>query len=285
MLMARSTSKKSKKSVKQGGFRMPFRNTPLFVKLFVVLAVGLLGAWTLNRSFADSSSLYVSPASTTVNVGDTFTVAMRLSPVSNVDSVEATLTFDPAVLQYVSTDVSSSAFPVSVVNESTANTVHLVRGIFAPSVVSTDALIANVTFKALAASSGSPLTISGDSLYAGTRLSPGTQNGTVVVNSIAPPPPPPPSDTTAPVVTISSPKPGTVSSKVVIKATATDDSGTVNKMEVYIDGGIVSTSTTGSISYTWNNKGKHAVHGAHTILVKAYDPTGNVGSSTVSITN
>lgn len=97
-------------------------------------------------------------------------------------------------------------------------------------------------------------------------------------------PPPTSTDTIAPSVSITSPaNNSTISGKtksVTVNASATDNVA-VTKMEVYIDGSLKSTSSSGSISYNWNT-GKLS-RGQHIILVKAYDAAGNVGSTQVVV--
>ncbi len=91
-------------------------------------------------------------------------------------------------------------------------------------------------------------------------------------------------DTVLPVATFTSPSNGaTVSgSKVAISANATDNVGVV-EMDIYIDGVLKTTSTSGSVSTTWNTNGK-VKSGSHTITVKAYDAAGNVGTSSITVT-
>jgi hypothetical protein len=294
------TTKASKTSKVKSGTLTNYFRIPIWGKLMVVVLIALVGVYTLMRVLADSSTLYLSPSSTTIQSGSNFTVAVRLSPVSSVDSVQATLTYDSTRLQFVSIDTTNSAFPVELVATGGSGKVDIQRGIFAPASVSADALVANVTFTALSATSSTALNLTGNTAYQGAYLNPGMTSATVTVT--APAPPPPPSDTTPPHVTITSPATATssttstsskgggsggggkTSSKVIISATATDDSGTVSKMEVYIDGGIVQTSTSSSITYGWSLKGRNVSKGSHTITVKAYDPSGNVGSTSESVT-
>lgn len=88
-------------------------------------------------------------------------------------------------------------------------------------------------------------------------------------------------DTASPLVSIGSPANGsTIGRSVSVKASATDNIG-VTKMEVYIDGSLKATSTSGSISYGWNSR--KARSGAHTITVKAYDAAGNASQSSVTV--
>lgn len=86
-------------------------------------------------------------------------------------------------------------------------------------------------------------------------------------------------DTTAPQVTIVSPSSGdTVSGRVNIMFTAFDIGGLM-KFELYVDGELQQTILPNSRTqhFTWNcNK---AGKGDHELLIKAYDASGNVGTS------
>jgi hypothetical protein len=280
---------KSVSKVKVGGAGRRF-SLPIWSKVLLVMVIAVGGAYTLTRAFADSSSLYISPNTTSIQAGSNFTVAVRLTPISNVDGVVATITYNPAVLQFVSVDAANSGFPVSLVATGGNGKVDIERGALAPASVSTDSLVANVTFTALTATSSAPLTLTGNSTYQGTYLNPGTTGATVTVTS--PAPPAPANDTTPPKVSITSPADGAqMKGKASVNATATDDSGKVVKMEVYVDGGIVQTSTSGSVTYKWSIKSNGGGHKktagnggtAHTVTVKAYDATGNVGSATITV--
>ena len=89
------------------------------------------------------------------------------------------------------------------------------------------------------------------------------------------------SDTTPPVITAISPAAGsTVGSSVTVKGSATDNVG-VTKMEIYLDNVLESSSTTGSVSWTWNTRS--AAKGAHVLTVKAYDAAGNVASQSETV--
>jgi parallel beta-helix repeat protein len=104
------------------------------------------------------------------------------------------------------------------------------------------------------------------------------QNG-----STAPPPPPPSTDkdATPPIVSITGPASGaTVTGTVVISAAATDNKA-VTEMTILVDGIVKATSTTGSISYSWNTTGLRA--GSHAIRVSAGDAAHNTGSGNISV--
>src|SRR4051794_6387352 len=93
-------------------------------------------------------------------------------------------------------------------------------------------------------------------------------------------------DATAPTVSITSPANGsTVSGTVTIAASASDNVG-VAKVEFYVDGAIRTTDTTSPYSYSWNTT--TFANSSHTLVAKAYDAAGNVGTSsnvTVTVNN
>ncbi|HEY6972070.1 MAG TPA: Ig-like domain-containing protein [Candidatus Angelobacter sp.] len=91
-------------------------------------------------------------------------------------------------------------------------------------------------------------------------------------------------DTTPPTTSITSPANGaTVSGTVTINATASDNVG-VTQMQILIDGNIVASNTnSGSLSFSWSTP--TVANGSHTIVSKAFDAAGNVGtSSTITVT-
>lgn len=92
-------------------------------------------------------------------------------------------------------------------------------------------------------------------------------------------------DTTPPVVKITSPANGSVigTRNVSITASATDNSGAAGiTQKLYIDGGLRTTVTGGSLGYTWNVK--KVASGTHTIKVTATDAAGNVASTQIQVT-
>jgi Big-like domain-containing protein/gametolysin peptidase M11 len=90
------------------------------------------------------------------------------------------------------------------------------------------------------------------------------------------------SDTTPPVVTITSPLNGaTVLNKMTISAKATDNIA-VASITLYVDGAVVATTNTSSLSYSWNSR--KAKSGAHTISAVAKDSAGNQSTATIQVT-
>lgn len=111
---------------------------------------------------------------------------------------------------------------------------------------------------------------------------------TVTVNNVTPTPTPVPSataspapelgDFTPPTVTLSSPDNGSYVKQVTgrqIKASASDNVA-VSKVEFYVDGGLLSTDTTGPSPYevSWNTTAL-ATGSKHTIYAIAYDSSSN----------
>jgi hypothetical protein len=86
-------------------------------------------------------------------------------------------------------------------------------------------------------------------------------------------------DTTPPSTSVTAPANGaTVSGTVSVTATASDNVG-VTKMEIYIDGTLRTSNTNAtSLTYSWNTT--TFANGSHSIVSKAYDAAGNVGTST-----
>jgi len=91
-------------------------------------------------------------------------------------------------------------------------------------------------------------------------------------------------DTTPPTTSITAPTNGaTVSGTVVVNATASDNVG-VTQMQLFIDGTQVASNTNSTaLSFNWSTA--TVANGSHTIVSKAFDAAGNVGTSaTVTVT-
>ena len=124
--------------------------------LLLVLALSLLAL--PGRSLAATNQIYLSPNPNTVQAGDNFTVSLRINPGGTaINGAQATISYNPSNLQYISIDTASSAFPTALVSPSGGNgNVVIVQGILGGSITS-DSLIANITFKALVGSGSATL--------------------------------------------------------------------------------------------------------------------------------
>ncbi len=90
-------------------------------------------------------------------------------------------------------------------------------------------------------------------------------------------------DTTPPTTSITAPANGaTVSGTTTVSASASDNVG-VTRVEFYLDGALKSTDTTSPYSWSWDTT--TATNASHTLVSKAYDAAGNVGTSaTITVT-
>jgi Bacterial Ig domain len=94
----------------------------------------------------------------------------------------------------------------------------------------------------------------------------------------------PGSDTTPPTTSVTAPANGaTVSGTVSVTATASDNVG-VTQMQILIDGSVVASNTNAtSLSFSFDTT--KVANGSHSIVSKAFDAAGNVGTSaTVTVT-
>ena len=93
-------------------------------------------------------------------------------------------------------------------------------------------------------------------------------------------------DTTPPSTSITAPANGaTVSGTTTVTASASDNVG-VSKVEFYLDGALKTTDTASPYSWSWDTT--TAANGSHSLVSKAYDAAGNVGTSatiTVTVSN
>jgi subtilisin family serine protease len=87
----------------------------------------------------------------------------------------------------------------------------------------------------------------------------------------------PPADTNPPTALITSPYGGNISGNITVTVGVSDDVGVV-KVELWVDGKLTATDTASPWSFNLNtNKWKSG--SSHTLLAKAYDAAGNVGTS------
>ena len=89
-------------------------------------------------------------------------------------------------------------------------------------------------------------------------------------------------DTQAPTVSITSPTGGKVSSVVAVDISSTDNVG-VTRAELYVNGSKIATDLLSPFAFAWDTAGY--ADGSYTLVAKAYDAAGNVGtSSSVAVT-
>jgi thermitase len=93
------------------------------------------------------------------------------------------------------------------------------------------------------------------------------------------PPPAPATDTIAPQITITSPASGARISKSVSVSVKATDNVAVTRVELYVDGRAIASSTSLPFTTKWN--AAKAAGGTHSIQTKAYDAAGNSALSQI----
>lgn len=92
----------------------------------------------------------------------------------------------------------------------------------------------------------------------------------------------PTGDSSSPTVQLTAPTNGaTIYATANLTASATDNTG-VTKVEFVADGVVVGSDTTSPYSASWNTSA--VTNGSHSLIVKAYDAAGNIGTATATIT-
>lgn len=155
---------------------------------FLTLAFALVGSvFFIKDALAATGTLYISPSSASVQNGSNVTVSVRLTPGTATDTVTVNVGFDASKLRYVSTDYSGSPFNTQVGASTTSSSVSFTSTELSGTPVSTDSLVANLKFTALAGSGTSPIALTGNAAYAGAATNPTTSGATITFTTPATP--------------------------------------------------------------------------------------------------
>lgn len=117
------------------------------------ILVGLVGPFVTATApvYAAGSQLYLSPASTTVNKGASFSVQVRVNAGDTaINAIQANFTYPASLLEFVSISGKDSSFQTEAPSSGGNGKVEIARGQIGG--VKGDALFATVTFKTLAGS-------------------------------------------------------------------------------------------------------------------------------------
>ncbi len=259
--------------------RSDFSNKGMLVFVVIFAAVGAFIIW---RSFAAPAppTVYLNPASSTFGQLTSFSVQVREnSGATSVNAVQANLSYNASLVDFVSVDTTGTAFSVEAQSTGGAGVINLARGTCGGcAAVTGDQLIATINFKTKSTSGAAAVNFTtGTALVSSTTNQDilgglgNVGNGTYTV------------DVTAPTVSVTAPTNGaTISAPgtTTVTATATDAASSVTKVEIYIDGGLATTLTTGPYTYNWNTTGLSL--GSHTVQAKAYDTFNNIGTSALN---
>ncbi len=243
---------------------------PKAVLAVVILAV--LGGYLVSRIFAATGAMTLVPSATTVNVGSTVQIAVRINSTGDtVNFAQANLAFDATKLQYVSVSDTGTSFPLVASNQAGTGTLEIARatnGGTAP--ISGDALVTTVTFKAL---TSGPATVS---LATGSVLISSSDNTNILsvktnANLTL-------ADTQAPTVPSGlSSSSVTMTGLIVSWAASTDNVG-VTSYRVFRNGSQVGTTANTSYTDTGLTPGT-----SYSYTVAAIDAAGNVSGQSSAL--
>ena len=177
--------------------KINLKNIVPLVVICALIVVG--GSISINRVFAATGSIYLTPTSSSIQPGSNVTVSLRINPGTPVNGVEANINFDTAKLEFVSASPANGAFSAELLQVTTGGTIQVARGVFGGG-VSTDSLVVTVVFKALASSGSSAITLTNANATAldASYTNPAAQNATVTFTT--PVPTPSPTPTPAPAI-------------------------------------------------------------------------------------
>ena len=175
-----------------------------------------------------STTLYLSPASSTTTVGSTLAVTVRENSGSTaVNAVEADLSYPSALLQYSSTDFSTSAFEIGAGSTGGSGSITMARGTVNSS-LSGDQIVGIVNFKVLASGSATAnfLNSSAVTSTANNTNTIGTMTGGTYSLQNPPASSPPATTTTKPATTTTTTKPATTTTTTKPTTTPSTPSAT-----------------------------------------------------------
>ncbi len=147
------------------------------------------------------ASLYLSPGSTSVNGGSTFSVSVRASTGgTKVNAVQANLTYPADKLDFLGIGTGGTSFEITAEGSGGSGSVKIGRGTI--SAKSGDLLVATVSFRAKPSSGSATVGFAGGSTVVSSSTNQsiysGGSGGTYSFSEAPPPPKPKPKDKTAP---------------------------------------------------------------------------------------
>ena len=222
---------------------------------------------------AETATMSLSPATKSINQGESFSVQIKEnSNTEPVNAVQANLSYDVSMLDFVSINGEGSAFPVPLEESGGGGVVKIGRMLPGESATG-DQLVATLNFTAKTTPGTATVSFS-----SGTALVRSTDNTDILgstipgVYTIGDPPP---------VVTITNPTEGEeVSGEVNVTATATDNNG-VSKVEFYVDSSLRSTDTSLPYEYRWDTTADS--DGDHTVKALAFDTASKSAEDSITV--
>ncbi len=154
-------------------------------KILASLLVGaLLAPAFMQPALAATGVIYITPGSSSLQVGSSETLSLRITPGTTVDGVQATVSYNPGLLQLNSVDTSGSPFTVPLQKSSGGGTITVALGNLSGG-VSSDALIATMNFTALATGSASLGVSNANATSSGTYTNPSASGASILLTAPA----------------------------------------------------------------------------------------------------
>lgn len=244
------------------------------------LVFAAIGGFIIWRSLAapPAPTIYLTPATQSFAGSTNFSVQVREdSGATAVNAVQANLTYDSTLVDFVSIDTTGTAFTTEAQSTGGAGTINIGRGTCGGcAAVTGDQLVATINFTAKTTTGAAAVAFA-----SGTALVSASSNQDILGSLTATGGGTYTVDTTPPAVAITAPAGGATEpadSTVTVTASASDSTTAVSKVEFYVDGTLASTDTASPYSFSWSTSGLSL--GSHTLSAKAYDTVGNVATGT-----
>ena len=137
-----------------------------------VILMAFAGVLFLGRVFAGTGNFGLTSDVSQLQKNDSVEVFVRISPQSEIDGVDAVVTYDPQKLEFASINDANSAFPLKLKHDQVPGKIEIIRGILGDKVSEVDSLVAAVTFNAIAKSGRTTLTVQGNATRDGAYTDP-----------------------------------------------------------------------------------------------------------------
>jgi subtilisin family serine protease len=231
-------------------------------------------SWDSSILAGTSATLVAKAYDAAGNVGTSKAIALTVAGVTTSDTTPPTV----SIAQPLSTSTPLSGKVTVTVNASDNVGVTRVEFLVNGSVVATDTASPYTFSWDTTALAGTTPVISARAYDAAGNVATSTAISVSVASATTATP-----DTTPPVVTITGVSDGAkVNGNVNIGVSATDNVA-VSTVTLSIDGSVVASSNTGSVSFKWNSR--KARSGSHTITATARDSSGNQATKTINVSN
>lgn len=148
----------------------------------IVLGAALLAPLLPVQAWAGTGVIYITPAASSLQTGASETLSLRISPGTTVDGVQATVSYNPGLLQINSVDTSGSPFSAPLQKSYGGGTITVSLGSLSGG-VSSDALIATMNFTAVSSGSAALTVSNANATSGGAYTNPAVSGATINVSA------------------------------------------------------------------------------------------------------